>query len=799
MQPRWRKVLADLWSNRTRTLLVVLSIAIGVFAVGAISGAYVILLDDLERQYQAVNPHSAIVYSSVFDDDMVRAIRDMPGVGAAEGRTSFGGRVRNEESDWLQARVTAIPPLEDMQINRLDLEDGFASSSLNDKEVYIERSALGALPVQPGDVVYVERSDQKIRTLRVAGIVHDVSDFSYNLSNQVYGYVTPETMEWLGQSRLYNQMYIAVAENPKDEQHVRAIAQSAADKMERSGLLVFATIVFNPGEHPTTFVVEALLSLLGGLGVLTVLLSGFLVVNTISALLSQHIQQIGIMKAVGARREQIAGLYLVLVLSFGLLALLIAAPLAAIAGYALASGFAEFLNFDPSEFQIVPTALLLEILVALLIPLLAALAPVFSGTRITVHEAISSYGLGKGRFGSGWIDRAVEKVRGLPRPLLISLRNTFRRKGRLALTLSTLTLGGAIFIAVFNVRASLNLTLDELLGYFLSDVNVSLGKTQRIDYIEELLMSVPGVEHVEGWSAVSGQLWIKGAADEVGTDALIFAPPNDSQLIEPVLVEGRWLVPEDQNAIVVTNILMRLRPEIKVGDEVVIRIDSKEYDFSVVGIAKLGGNWASAPLYANYDYISRIQGLTGRSSDFRIGANVADPATADRIATQVEALLTEQGIRVTNIETGYTIRAQQAASFDAVIIFLALMATLIALVGGLGLAGTMSMNVMERTREVGVLRAIGASNGAILQLVIVEGMLIGIISWALGAALGAPISMLLGGAVGLAFLAVPLAFSFSVGGVLVWLVIVIVLAGIASIWPALNAARITVRDALAYE
>ena len=102
--------------------------------------------------------------------------------------------------------------------------------------------------------------------------------------------------------------------------------------------------------------------------------------------------------------------------------------------------------------------LALEVAAGLLVPLLAALWPVLAGTRITVREAISGYGLGKGRYGKRRIDRLIERVRFLSRPMLLSLRNTFRRKGRLALTLSTLTLAGAMLIAVMSVRESLNNT-----------------------------------------------------------------------------------------------------------------------------------------------------------------------------------------------------------------------------------------------------------------------------------------------------------------------------------------------------
>ena len=142
---------------------------------------------------------------------------------------------------------------------------------------------------------------------------------------------------------------------------------------------------------------------------------------------------------------------------------------------------------------------------------------------------------------------------------------------------------------------------------------------------------------------------------------------------------------------------------------------------------------------------------------------------------------------------------QNKQTTDILIYFLLVMASLIALVGGLGLMSTMGMNVIERTREIGVIRAIGASDGSVLQLVIVEGMLIGVLSWILGAILAVPIGMLLGYAVGMAFLFSPLPFLFSMDGFLVWLVIVLVLSALASFVPARNASRLTVREVLSYE
>jgi len=127
------------------------------------------------------------------------------------------------------------------------------------------------------------------------------------------------------------------------------------------------------------------------------------------------------------------------------------------------------------------------------------------------------------------------------------------------------------------------------------------------------------------------------------------------------------------------------------------------------------------------------------------------------------------------------------------------MAVLIALVGGLGLMGTMSINVLERTREIGVMRAVGASDGAVLRVFVVEGLFIGLLSWLAGILLSLPISKLLSDVVGVSFLDEPLIYTFSLRGALLWLGLVLLLAGLASLLPAWNAARLTVREVLAYE
>ena len=147
--------------------------------------------------------------------------------------------------------------------------------------------------------------------------------------------------------------------------------------------------------------------------------------------------------------------------------------------------------------------------------------------------------------------------------------------------------------------------------------------------------------------------------------------------------------------------------------------------------------------------------------------------------------------------------SQARAAIDVlaniVITFLMSMAVLLAVVGGIGLAGTMSLNVLERIREVGVLRAIGAGNGAVLRVVIFEGVIIGWLSWGIGAILALPVGKVIADAVGKATLGSTLNYTVSLTGVFLWFGLVTGLAAIASYFPAQQAANLSVRQVLNYE
>jgi len=795
MTSRWKKIWADFWGNKGRTFLTILTIMVGTLAVGFNSNLGLYMNESMDSDYLSAKPAEATIYTSLFGDDMVKMARSMPGVDAVEGRSSTSAHLIPTKGEPISIQFTGIKRPEDLTLNLLKPKFGETSIPVfTDKQVLMDASSV-SLGYKVGDRIIIELDGGRRRELTLAGYIHDVTGFPYNMAQQINAYVTPSTLEWLGGSTQYSVLAVSVADKQTDAKHVKDVAQAVADKMERAGATVYFVNVYQPGHHFAWSITQGVFFILSVLGYMTVVLSAFLIINTITAIMTQQTRQIGIMKAVGGGNWQIFGMYLVLILSFGLVAFLFAVPLANGAAQVIGGGMASYLNFDPLPFKTYTATLIQQAIVAMFVPWLAALWPVYNSVRITVREAISDYGIG----GNGKTkDTSVSKgALFIPRPIRLSLRNAFRRKLRLGLTLFSLVLGGAIFIGVYNLWASFGKTIEDIQGYFLADINVSLGRSYRYDEVAPMAKSIPGVSSVEGWIEYPGTLI--SDKDAAGTQILFVAPPSTSTLIDPIITAGRWLTTGDENAIVIGNHLRNIFPELKVGDWLTIKINGKETKWHIVGFYTITGNVNPPLLYVNYEYLSRVIGAPGQVYSLRVLTTEHSAATQKRINEQLLALFTERGIQIGSTQLGADFIQGQKSQTNVLVYFMLMMAVLIAIVGGLGLMGTMSINVIERTREIGVMRAIGASNADIQGIVIVEGLVIGLISWAISILLSFPITNVLTFGVGMAILTAPMPAVYGTSGVTVWLLITIFLATFASALPARRASRLTVRDTLAYE
>jgi putative ABC transport system permease protein len=431
------------------------------------------------------------------------------------------------------------------------------------------------------------------------------------------------------------------------------------------------------------------------------------------------------------------------------------------------------------------------------------LLPILNGARITVREAISTYGLST---NTGWIERLLAKIKTLSRMLLITISNTFRNKWRVIQMQITLVLSGLIFMMVVSVRDSVVFTVRDVLFSILNaNITFLFDEPQRIEYLEKLTLDYPGVRAVEMWGLAGVTMRPAGQEEtEDDEDAQIFGVPLPTETYGYQLRFGRWLDPSDTHAIVL-NAKLAEDVGVTVGDWITVKYsDKNQLDWQVVGLV-------FDPILTNSALASREVLLhdlrfVGRAQSAWILTEQDDMQSEIAIAKGLRAYYKKYGVKVSPqlgiFGFGGDSTTQTALSFinnfNFLIILLGVMAVIIASVGGIALSGVLTLSVLERRREIGVMRAIGASSWAIARLFIGEGLILGWMSWLIALPISVPAGRLMAQTMGNAF-QLDMVYHYTPMGAVLWFVIITILSILASWFPARGATRISVRESLAYQ
>lgn len=796
MSVAFRKVWRDLWNNKGRTVLVVLSIAVGVLALGMITTSNNLLTRQMTLSQIASQPSNVTLYlNGTIDDETLKSLTRLPDVVAIEGVASLGLRWKPTlDAEWQTASITALDNYDQQLFDVLTLHAGAWPDG---EAVAVEFNHVAPYGVPPpGGTVYFEVNDRP-RAVQVTGTLRDPFQSPPPFSSQPSFYSARDLLEVLGGTRNYSRLRFSIAEYSEAE--AERVAEVVEERLERVGVGVGFVQVQDPQRHFLQDLLDGVGLILSVMAVLSLGLSTILVVNTINAVIAQQVPQIGIMKTIGGLSPQISSLYLAGVAIYGVLSLAIAVPLGAVGGDALSRWMLQLINVPAMEFEVHQRALLYQLGAGLLTPLLAGFYPVLQGVSISVREALNAYGLGSGRYGRGLLDRLVASVQGLPRTLLLALRNTFRRPGRVALTQITLVAAGAIFMMVMSTHFSFNETVLQIFRGFGYDVILGFSQPQRIDEIVPVLEAQPGVERAEMWVFSTANGRVPGATGP-GSEEEVFLRgiPADTQLFTPELTAGRNLDPGDGHALLLNQKLAR-EMGLGVGDQLVLDLgNGGDSTWTIVGlIFDLAGRDQNTA-YMHRDTLNLDLNMVGRASVAEITVPVKTVAAQQAMERQLRDYFQARGIGLSYTDTAKEEQEQANAQFSILTTLLLIMTFLIAVVGSFGLSGMLSINVLERRREIGVMRAVGASSGDVGFVFVTEGMLLGMISWAQAV----PISVFAGryfvDALGVV-IDFPAVYHFSYTGVWVWLAVVAVLSLLASWLPARRATRISVRESLAYE
>jgi len=796
MKMAFRKVWRDLWLNKSRTFMVIMSISVGVMALGMVVSGNTLVLGQMRQSHIESNPAHAILWlRGAVDEDMVRSLERLPNVDGIEGYSDSNIHWKTALSDeWQDGHIISYADLENQTYDRMTLKDGAWPEK---KNIGVEAAHIDSYNAPGiGGMVYFEINEHP-RAYTVNGVMHNPWEFPLPFSQYAAFYVTQDDFTRIAGYYGFNVLQVTVPQYSED--NVQQAIEEINDKLEPQGASVAWSEILHPEDHFLQDMINGVGMVLTVMAVASLGLSVMLVINTINALIAQQIPQIGIMKAIGSTRQQITTMYLSAIFVYGFLSLVIAVPIGAYAGNALAQWMLYLLNVPVPPFEILPGVFLLQILVGLLTPLLAGLAPVLQGVAIPAARAISQTGLGRGQYGRHFIDRLIAGIRGIPILAALSLRNTFRRPGRVVLTLLTLTISGAFFIMILSTQYSFERTIDSIFAGFGYEVEIDFEYYQRIDEVIPMIESRPNVKNAEMWVFRTANTKIPGASGP-GSEYEVFVRgvPSDSPIFKPQLTAGRMLDPADGKAILLNQKLAG-KMGVGVGDVIIIDLpEVGETRWMIVGLVfDLNGRDQNTA-FANIETLNRTLNNVGRAAVVMIQGTDQSLATQKAIEADIIDYFKGKGIEIGYSEVSTESRDNASAQFGILTQLLMFMTILMAVVGSMGLSGTLSINVIERRREIGMMRAVGASSRDVGFVFTGESLMLGLISWILALPIG------LGA--GPAFVATlgqviefPAEYHPATHGVWIWLLAVIVLSIIASWVPARRATRISVNESLAYE
>ena len=795
--PRWIKLWRDAVAARGRLALIVVALAASVAALATMALANAVLAREVPRSYQGSNPASAQLELAVEPDAALLArVRQQRGIAQADLAATLRGRIELGPGDWAPLLLFVVPDLATLKINAVHPEAGAWPPV--DGTLLVERSALPLTRRAIGAAIAIELLHGGRRDVTIAGTAHDPGVAPAGQEQTVYGYVTPRTLTAWGERVPLTLLKVIVARDGDDPAAIERTTRDLAAWLATQGVAVEQIRIPPPGRHPHQAQMNAILAMLTGFSALALVLGAVLCATIVGAWLAQQVRQIAIMKAIGARTHQVALPTLALVALLGLLATAIGLPLGAAAAAAFVRAIAQLLNLRLEDATPPRELFALLAVPGVALPVLAALWPVLAAARRSVRAALDDHGAGS---ETSVLARWAARLQTGDIGLTLALRNSLRRRTRLVLTLALLGCAGAMLETSLALRTAWTDDVARAAQERRWDIELALQAAAPWDRIAARLVNLPHVQSVEPWNGTAAAAAAGNGGVEVvhtypdgghGGFSLRAAPP-DTAMIAPHVVEGRWLRADDADAVVLnTSARAAAFPAAHVGDTITLSVDHHPQRWRLVGV--MAETLTPGAAYVIPPAFDRATGGSGGVSGLRMA--LRDRAGADAALATITQALRRDGLVVRGAITAQRFAAAQGGHVAILVAALGFIALLMAVVGLLGLASALSVATAERTREFGVMRALGASRGLVLRVVLAEGIVTAGTSWALAVVLSLPLSAVVGRVLA-SISAQDLAPRLAAPAVAALLVALLVGAVVASLGPALRASRWTVRESLA--
>jgi putative ABC transport system permease protein len=776
MRALFRKAYRDLTQRRLRSALTIGAIAIGVAGIVAIVSTAQNLARAQASAYQ--NASQADITFWVWDapPKTARALEEIPNVVQAELRNNYFTKCK-WNGEYRDVYLWGLN-FADARINAIRLLDNAPRAG----EFVAETTVRDLFPISAGDRILCRASDGSNWTMTLAGYAASPNYPTAAILNFATVYANAEDVQRLMGISGANQALLRI----RDPLQAQETAREAARLLDRRGVQHGTPTVRDPQNYLGKRELDALFVLLTVFSLVGLITSGFLVANTLAAMTAEQIGEIGVVKAIGGTRLQVMTIFMIAALLYGVVGTLAGIVLGTVVSWRLLDYIGALLNLE-SNLAISPEGIVLGIAVGIGVTLLGAWIPAFAGTAIRVKDALEAYGIAA-TYGQGRVDRLVQRIIALPPLAAMSLRNLARRKARSLITILVIAVAVAASLAAQSTSASVDAALEGLFQTYHADAWAWFDQWVGTNFAANF-RAADGVRAVEVWSI--GDAW-------VGTAKVrLWGVPANTNLYAPRLVEGRWYRVDENDAVVVSTDLAQER-KLRLGDTLEIEINDARRVFRIIGItidnSIFLGSTVSGKVFIDETIVERMQNRLGWATFFALAFDAHDPVSVERRLGELQA-----NFKQYQMGTDSAYREVRGAKEQSRILSFALyaMSLIIGAIGALGVLNTLTLNVLERRREIGVLRSMGAADNNLIQIFLSEGLSLGLVGWVVGIGLGYPLGQFLVGLMQAVLFHIDYIFSWQM--IVASLLFALVLAAIASLAPALGAARLRVGQVLRYE
>jgi putative ABC transport system permease protein len=720
-----RKAWGDLARHRARTLLTMctLGLAIATLATLAVPG----LMDGaMGRQVQAARLYDVAVATRdlVLAPAQLTALGHLPNVTAVSASVEYPTQVtvgsrRQDAMIW--GLDLASQPVDAIHLlaGRLPRPGELLADAGNG------RAADLAVPV--GDPVEVRGSNGTQTPLRVSGTADSLATSpSANGSNNAVFYATEGAVSALAGIRGVNYLAFRLADNSPGAES-RAIAAVHAYLKAQTGTEPFIALpaTRGPGDWPGRSFFGQIISLFYVITVLAVFCALFLIVSTMNTLVAEQAGEIAILKTLGGRRRQIASVVLRTAALLGGAGALLGAGLGVGITYLLTSYFAATFFGAHAGFAISVPVVVASLVLGPALAVAASLPGLRRALRRPVAETLADRGVAAG-YGTGWFDRLAARSNLLSGPARMGLRNALRQKRRSAATVAQVAVATALALSLFAVGRSATATLNQVYGNFRYNLEVDAGSgSPPLDSrARAIAAATPGASRVE--PVLENQVRYQAdtyAAWGLGTDPLYHYR----------LSAGRWFTAADASAAVPAVVLgpaAARTTHASVGQALTLETAAGPTKVRVIGI-DTGQLDNGSDVYFPLAALQRLTAMGDTTNAFWLTTTSVSHAAVDRVTIAVQDRLAAAGYPVSTTEL-YVQVSDNRAMNDTIIIVIQVLGLLVVAIALMGLVSALTMGVIERTREIGILRCLGARAGHIRRVFSAEGILLAAIGWAFG-------------------------------------------------------------------